>query len=159
MRPEGSPEELERRRYRAIELLKDGAQPVEVARVVGADRRSVRRWWSAYRHKGAAGVAARPAPGRPPKLDVWQRRRLERTLLRGAQPYGFETELWSCPRVAQVIRREFGVHYHVDHIGRLLRGLGWSPQRPVRRARERDEAAIAQWVKNEWPRIKKKRPA
>lgn len=159
MRPEGSPEELERRRYRAIDLLKEGAQPVEVARVIGVDRRSVRRWWSVYRRKGASAVAARPVPGRPPKLDARQRRQLERALLRGAQACGFESELWSCPRVAQVVRREFGVHYHVDHVGRLLRSLGWSPQRPARRARERDEAAIRNWVKSEWPRVKKKRPA
>jgi transposase len=159
MRPEGSPRELERRRQRAIDLLRDGAQPVEVARMVGVDRRSVRRWWSAYRKRGAAGIAARPASGRPPKLVAAQRRQLERALLRGAQAYGFDSELWSCPRVARVVEHEFQIQYHVDHVGRLLRSLGWSPQRPARRARERDEAAIHTWVKTQWPRIKKKRTA
>jgi transposase len=156
MRPQGSPQELERRRRRAIELLKDGAQPVEVARTVGVDRRSVRRWWSAFRKRGANGIVARPATGRPLKLDTAARRRLERRLLKGALAHGFHTDLWTCPRVAQVIEWEFGVRYHVDHLGRVLRALGWTPQRPVRRARERDEEGIRGWVKREWPRIKKK---
>jgi transposase len=67
---------------------------------------------------------------------------------------GFNTPLWTCPRVADVIWREFGVRYHVDHIGRVLHGLGWSPQKPERRAHEHDEAGIQRWVKVEWPRIK-----
>lgn len=156
MRPQGSPQELERRRRRAIELLKDGAQPVEVARTLGVDRRSVRRWWSAFRKRGANGIVARPATGRPLKLDVAARQRLERRLRKGALAHGFHTDLWTCPRIAQVIEWEFGVRYHVDHLGRVLRSLGWTPQRPVRRARERDEDAIHGWVKREWPRIKKK---
>src|SRR3990172_3179085 len=94
--------------------------------------------------------------GRPPKLDARRRARLERVLLRGAEAAGFSTPLWTCPRVADLVRREFGVRYHVDHIGRVLRTLGWSPQKPERRARERDEAAIQRWVKVDWPRIKKK---
>jgi transposase len=159
MRPSGSPEELERRRRRAIALLQQGVPPVEVARRVGVERRSVRRWRASHDRDGPTGVSAQPAPGRPPKLDARRRARLERVLLRGAEAAGFSTPLWTCPRVADVVRREFGVRYHVDHIGRVLRKLGWSPQKPERRARERDEAAIQRWVKVEWPRIKKKRGA
>ena len=164
MRPSGSPEELERRRVRAIRLLLQGLQPVEVARRVGVDRRSVRRWNRLYRETGEAGLRAKPAPGRPLKLDARARQRLERVLLKGAQMAGFPTDLWTCPRVAQVIRDRFGVTYHVDHVGRLLRDLGWSPQpaldrrpgKPERRAVERDEAEIQRWIKHEWPRVKKK---
>ena len=156
MRPEGSGKQLERRRRRAIALLQEGRAPVEVARLVGVDRRSVRRWHAAYRKQGARGLAARPAPGRPAKLSARQRRQLERMLLRGAAASGFESDLWTCPRVAQVIRRRFGIGYHVDHIGRLLRSLGFTPQRPTRRALERDENGIQRWVKRDWPRIKKK---
>jgi transposase len=156
MRPSGSPEELERRRLRAIALLQQGMASVEVARHVGVDRRSVRRWRASHDRAGQAGVAAKPAPGRPPKLDARRRARLERVLLRGAEAAGFNTPLWTCPRVADLVRRQFGVRYHVDHIGRVLRTLGWSPQKPERRARERDEAAIQRWVKVEWLRIKKK---
>jgi transposase len=156
MRPEGSGQQLERRRQRAIVLLQEGRAPVEVARLVGVDRRSVRRWNAAYRRHGAGGLAARPVPGRPSKLSARQRARLEAMLLRGAAANGFESDLWTCPRVAQVVARRFGINYHVDHVGRLLRSLGWTPQRPTRRALERDEEGIQRWIKQEWPRIKKK---
>lgn len=157
MRPKGSPGELERRRQRAIALLEKGHGPVDVARMLGVDRRSVRRWKAAYRRQGTQGIAARPVPGRPPKLDPRERGRLERVLLKGARAAGYESDLWTCPRVAEVIAEEFGVTYHPDHIGRLLRSLGWSPQRPQRRAAERDEARIQGWIREDWPRIKKKR--
>jgi transposase len=157
MRPQGSPEELEHRRRRALALLAEGLQPVEVAQRVGVDRRSVRRWNAAVRSGGAQALAAKPASGRPAKLARGQRARLERWLVRGAQAAGFAHDLWTCPRIAQLIVREFGVRYHVDHVGRLLRRLGWTPQRPVRRARQRDEACIQHWIKADWPRIKKKR--
>ena len=157
MRPLGSPESLERRRRQAIDLLGEGWRPVEVARKVGVDRRSVRRWRAAHERDGPEGLAFRPAPGRPSKLDAKARRRLEHMLLKGARAAGFSTDLWTCPRVGQVIRRAFGVEYHVDHLGRLLRSMGWSPQKPERRARERDEVAIRRWIKVDWPRIKKKR--
>jgi transposase len=147
---------LERRRRRAIALLSGGLQPVEVARQLGVDRRSVRRWRASFEESGESGLAARPAPGRPSKLDRAARRKLERMLVRGARASGFATDLWTCPRVAEVIRRAWGIRYHVDHIGRLLRSLGWTPQKPERRARERDEDAIRRWVKVEWPRIKKR---
>ena len=118
-------------------------------------RRSVRRWKAAYRKLGEKGIRAKPASGRPPRLDRAAQRRLERALLRGAKAAGFPTELWTCRRVAQLIRAEFGVTYHVDHIGRLLRSLGWTPQRPQRRAIERDEARVQGWIRKEWPRLKK----
>ncbi len=156
MRPQGSPEELERRREHAIQLLKQGHPPVEVARRLGVDRRSVRRWKAAHRKAGLKGLRARPAPGRPPKLSPKQKRQLEEALLEGAQAAGFPSDLWTCPRVAQWIRQRFGVGYHVDHIGRLLHGLGWSPQKPQRRAVERNETVIQTWIKHDWPRIKKK---
>lgn len=156
MRPPGSPQELERRRRRAITFLREGLQPVEVARRLGVDRRSVRRWRASYRGAGERALAARPASGRPTKLDARSRAQLERSLLQGARACGYPTDLWTCPRVAAWIRRRFGVRYHVDHIGRLLRSLGWSPQKPERRARERDEKAIQRWIKETWPQVKKK---
>lgn len=155
MRPLGSPKQLERRRHRAIRLLKEGFAPVEVARKLGVDRRSVRRWRASHEREGEAGLVAKPASGRPPKLGRRARSRLAKLLLKGASASGYPTDLWTCPRVAQLIRREFRVRYHVDHIGRLLRSLGFTPQKPERRARERDEKVIQRWVKNDWPRIKK----
>jgi transposase len=156
MRPPGSPGELERRRRRAIALLKEGYQPVEVARMVGVDRRSVRRWSAFYRQRGERALAAKAAPGRPPKLTAQDKARLERRLFRGAKAAGFPTDLWTCPRVAELLRSRFGVRYHVDYIGPLLHSLGWTPKKPERRAIERDEEAIQRWVKQQWPRIKKK---
>ena len=156
MRPTGSPRELERRRFRALELMRQGYAPVDVARQLGVDRRSVRRWQASFRRGGARGLKARPAPGRPPRLQPPQKRQLERALLRGAQALGFASNLWTCPRVAELIHRRFGVRYHVDHVSRLLHGLGWSPQKPQRRAVERDEAGIARWVKQTGPAFKKK---
>ena len=156
MRPKGTASELERRRRRAIALLDQGHAPVDVARMLDVDRRSVRRWKAAHRKRGAKGIEARPTPGRPPKLDWGQRKRLERRLLQGARAAGYESDLWTCPRIAELIAGEFGVSYHPDHIGRFLRALGWSPQRPQRRAAERDEARIQGWVREDWPRIKNK---
>lgn len=155
MRPYGTPQQLEQRRFRALALLGQGYPPVEVARRVGVNRRSVRRWRAAVRQRGRRALLARPASGRPPKLDARARRQLETDLLRGARACGFATDLWTCPRVGEWIRRRFGVRYHVDHLGRLLHALGWSPQKPARRARERDEQAIRRWVRTVWPQVKK----
>ena len=155
MRPTGSPEELEHRRVRAISLLEDGYAPVDVSRMVGVERRSVRRWKATFRDAGTRGLKAKPAPGRPPRLDAKAKRKLERALLEGAAAAGFQTDLWTCPRVARLLRDRFGVHYHVDHVSRLLHALGWSPQKPERRAAERDEDDIRRWVKESWPRVKK----
>ncbi len=156
MRPFGSPAELERRRLRALDLLKEGFLPVEVARRVGVDRRSVRRWRASFEAEGRSGLKARPVPGRPTKLTEAQRTRLTKAIVRGALAHGFPTDLWTCPRIADLIERKFGVAYHVDHVGRLLHALGFSPQKPERRARERDEEAIETWVRTVWPRVKKK---
>ncbi len=156
MRRKGSPEELERRRYRAIQLLEDGYDAGEVARRVGVDRRSVRRWKAARREGGDQALKARAVSGRPPKLTAYQKEELEAALLAGPEAAGFATDLWTCPRVRELIWKRFRVGYHVDHIGRLLGTLGWSPQRPQRRAVERAEEKIRGWVKKSWPRIKKK---
>jgi transposase len=159
MRPVGSAEALERRRHQAMQLIDEGLSPVEVAQRVGVDPTSVRRWKAAYRRRGMAALRAKPTPGRPYKLGEKGRRRLVRRLLQGAERAGFGSDLWTCPRVATLIRREFGIDYHVHHVPRLLRALGWTPQKPTHRALERDETAIQQWIRQDWPRIKKKRTA
>jgi transposase len=155
MRPHGSPEELEARRRRATKLLRSGMRPAEVAERVGVDRVSVYRWRATLKELGVRGLRARAAPGRPPKLPEEHRKDLEEILIEGAMAAGFDTDLWTCPRVAHVIRERFSIDYHPDHIGRLLHRMGWSPQKPVRRAMERDETAIRTWIKKTWPRVKK----
>lgn len=141
---------------RAAEMLEEGLGPSEIARTLGVDRRSVRRWRAAMQEQGARGIAARPASGRPALLSEAAKKKLERILRKGAQAAGYETDLWTCPRIAEVIETRLGVHYHVDHVCRLLHHLGWSPQRPQRKAIERDEEAIQEWVKRGWTAIKKK---
>lgn len=148
---------MERKRQRAVDLLGQGLTQAEVARAVGVDARSVRRWKRDLRLGGRAALKAVPASGRPLKLTAGQRQRLEKHLLEGAQAAGFATDLWTCPRVAEHIERSFGVRYHVDHVCRLLHAMNWSPQKPARKAVERDEEGIGQWVKEAWPAIKKKR--
>jgi putative transposase len=140
MRPNGSGEELERRRRRALELLKEGLLPVEVAQRVGVDRRSVRRWKAAAREGGDAAIRARPTPGRPSKLSAKDRPRLTEMLLKGARAAGFATDRWTGPRVAELIARRFHVHYHEGHVSRLLWSLGFSPRRPRAGARHGSSA-------------------
>src|SRR5712692_11975244 len=159
MRPHGSPDELERRRRRGIELLQEGASVTEVARRLGCSHSSVILWREAVRRRGPTALAAKPAPGRPPKLTAGQRRQISRLLLRGAAAWGFETDLWTTRRIATVIQRAFGVRLHRAHVGRMLTALGWSCQKPERRAVERDEAAIARWKRYRCVAVKKKRSA
>lgn len=156
MRPLGSAAKLEERRMNAIKLLKKKKGPVEVARQVGAEYRSVRRWYIAYQKNGEAALKAKPASGRPPKLASKERKKLEKILLAGAKKAGYSTELWTCPRIADVIYRTFRVRYHSAHVSKILHAMRWSPQKPERRAKERDDKAIAGWVRYKWPHIKKK---
>ncbi len=151
----GSSAELENRRHRALALLDAGRSLGEVARMIGCAASSVMRWRNARRKGGAKALKVRLSSGRPPKLVVEQHRQVLRLLVEGAMANGYATELWTTARIAQVIKREFGVSYHRDHVGRLLHRFGWSHQKPERRAVERDERVIARWKREEWPRVKK----
>lgn len=155
MRPIGTAEQLEVRRMRAAQLLRQKKTLTEVALLVKSSVSSVKRWKDALDKQGEGGLKAKPHPGRPPRLTVRQKVRLLKTLLAGAVKSGYSTDLWTCARVAEVIERLFGVTYHVDYVGTLLHRLGWSVQKPEQRARERDEEAIARWRRDDWPRIKK----
>ena len=129
-----------------------------MARALGVSRAAVTRWKQAYEAKDAAGLTAKPHPGARPRLAVAERKRLGRILLKGPRRQGYATELWTLGRVAEVIAEKFGVHYHPCHVWKVLRGMGWSCQKPERRARERDDEAVRRWREDDWPRIKK-RPA
>ena len=157
MRPHGTPEQLEKRRRHAIQLLKAGQTLSAVARMLSASVSSVFRWWQAYRRRGLKGLRAKPTPGRPPRLSKSQKQQLVTWLLRGPLAAGYRTDLWTLKRVAEMIRRHFGVVYHPCHVWKLLVRLGWSCQKPERRALQRDEAAIAHWKRYRWPHIKKRR--
>ena len=158
MRPFGSPADLEARRRRAVALLETGLGVREVARQIGCSPASVSRWQAEVRARGPDGLRPKPASGRPPRVTARQRATLLRLLLKGAKTHGFSTDLWTLPRVATVIARTFGVTYHPAHVWKILRGEGWSCQKPERRAKERDEAAIQRWRMERWPHIKKRSP-
>lgn len=155
MRPFGSPSQLEKRRYKAMELLDTGLSLNEVARRIGCHASSVMRWRNTREKQGKKGLEPKPAPGRPPKLTDKQKKRLATLLLKGAMAHGYSTELWTTARIAELIERRFGITYHRDNIGRLMASLGWSYQKPGKRPLQRDEQAIEQWKRKEWPRVKK----
>src|SRR3954470_2713629 len=102
MRDKGSPEELEHRRLLAVQRVSEGYSTEEVADFLGVDPRSVRRWVAAFRHHGAAELAARAVPGRPPKLTTTQEKIVRRWLTDNPTEHGFATELWTAPRLAQL---------------------------------------------------------
>jgi transposase len=155
MRPRAIADQLEQRRRRAIRLWRRGRAVATIARTLGAGQRSVWRWVQAYQEEGLPGLRARPIPGRPSYLSAEQKTHLAQVLLRGARAAGHQTELWTLKRIAKVIWKEFHVHYHPNALWHLLRGMGWSCQKPERRSCQRDEAAIARWRRYRWPHIKK----
>jgi len=156
MRPKGSAAELEQRRRQAVALLEQGLQASQVAKAMGTSPASVTRWRQAYESQGHTALSRKPHPGRRPKLTARQRERLGKLLLAGPGKHGYSTELWTLARVAEVIAVTFGVEYDPSQVWRILRAMGWTCQKPERRARERDEEAIARWRREDWPRIKKR---
>jgi len=155
MRPTGTPEALEARRKIAAQLFAQGKTLAEVAAVVGCSVSSAHRWKQRWRRGGSRALRARPHHGRHPKLSPKQCKELVTALKKGTSHWGYFPSGWTAPLVQDLIRREFGVEYHVDYVGVLLHRLGWSPQKPKQRARERNEAAIARWRREDWPRLKK----
>lgn len=155
MRPQGSADLIADRRRRALELLDQGLSLNAVARQIGCAPISVSRWRDQRRKKGDGVFVVRFSEGRPPKLSAKQKQKLEKLLLKGAMANGFRTELWTLPRIAQLIEKQFGVEYHPSNVSRILSKMGWSPQKPERRALERNDPEIQRWKDEEWPRIKK----
>lgn len=157
MRPCGKPEQLEKRRIRAVGLLQQGHSLAEVARRVGCRPPSVLRWRNEWRRGGEESLRPKPTPGRPPRLKDRQKNQLVALLLKGPLSNGYRNDLWTTRRIVQVIERRMGIHYHYNHVGKLLHRLGWSHQKPERRAIERDEEAIKEWKRSTWPAVKKTR--
>jgi transposase len=152
MRPVGTAAELERRRRHAVALLQRGESPTLVARILGVSRPTLYRW--KHQAETPGGLASKPHPGPTPHLSDDQLRQLDRLLRQGTKAHGWHNQLWTAGRVAQLIRRHFGVSLHPDHVRRLLRvRLGWTSQKPQRKARERDEDEIARWVRDKFPGI------
>lgn len=150
-------EALRARRTQAARLFAQGATQAHVARSVGVSRVSAMRWYRTWRKGGRSALAVARRLGRPVRLSKGQLARVERLLLKGPAANGYTTDLWTLPRMARVIERETGIQYHPGHVWRVLRGLGWSLQKPAKQARERDEEAIRSWKRRSWPRLKKTR--
>lgn len=145
------------RRLRAWELKQQGWKQEDIAEALGVTPGAVSQWMKRAREGGGkAALRRRLAPGAAPRLSEAQKAKIPAWLEKGAEAYGFRGEVWTRKRVAEDIRRELGVTYSPRHVGRILKALGWSVQKPDERAAQRDEAAIRAWVEQEWPRIKKR---
>jgi transposase len=152
-RPVGTSAELERRRRRALDLLKQGERQVDIANILGVNRTSIYRW-RRLAAMDPGRLAAQPQPHRPPALTDAQLQTLAELLAQGPAAHGWINHLWTTERVATVIERHFKIRYHHDHVGRFLRQrLKWSVQKPQRRAKERNEEAIVRWQSEQFPRI------
>lgn len=147
---------LEQRRKRAARLFGVGERLAAVARKLQVSRQSVSRWFRQWKSGGSPALRGAGRAGRAPRLQAEQLQQVERALRTGARANGFNTDLWTLPRVAQVIEHVTGVRYHAGHVWRVMRAMGWTLQRPARRAKERNEEAIRQWVAERWPAVKKK---
>ena len=157
IRPRRDFKALEARRQQAARAFERGQAQAEVAHQLEVSRQSVSRWYEQWRRAGVRGLRAAGRAGRKPRLSRSQLRQVDRQLRQGARHHGFRTDLWTLPRVAQVIQRQMGVSYHPGHVWRILRAMEWTLQRPACRARERNERAIRQWVAQQWPAVKKTR--
>jgi transposase len=144
-------------RRAAVRGIRQGHAQSDVAGLLGVSLRTVQRWWQAWRAEGAAAFAAVSGRGRPPKLSDGQADRVLAWLGRSPTEFGFDTERWTAPRVAELVERELGVRMHPRYLNDWLRRRGVTPQLPARRPRERDDDLIERWKRWQWPRIKKRR--
>lgn len=156
MRTKSNVEEAAKRRVRAARLLQAGHSPAVVAKMVEAPRQTVYRWQAVLQSQGLDALRDMSKGGRPARLGAEELTRLQVVLLEGPTAHGFDTPLWTLKRVRLFIERQFGVRYSEVHVWRLLGQLGFSNQKPERRALERDDVAIEHWKKRTWPGLKKK---
>lgn len=146
----------EARRLRAWELHQKGWQQKDIAEALGVTPGSVSQWLKRGREEGPEALHNRRGGGPKPRLSEAQLSRLREHLAQGAEHFGFRGDVWTQPRVAELIKREFGVTYHPAHVGRILKKLGWSRQKPITRASQRNEAAIERWRTEKWVELEKK---
>lgn len=147
--------EIEKRRFKAVKYFEKGKSGAEVAKRLGVKRQSAHTWKKAWEKGGKEALRSKGRAGCKRKLTARQEKELIKILLKGPKAEGYVTEVWTLPRVRAVIMKYMGTKYHPSHLSRLLRALGFSCQRPERRALERDEKKIAHWKRETWPNIKK----
>jgi transposase len=146
----------EERRKQAWKLKEEGWPQKDIAAALGVSEGAVSHWIKRGREGGVEALKAHPPKGVSPRLTAQQKAQIPMLLAKGAESYGFRGDVWTASRVTVVIERTFGVKYHRDHVGRLLREAGWSRQKPIERASQRNEEAIKTWSQERWPQIKKK---
>ena len=157
MRSKGSASTLEALRRKAVDRVLNGQTQAVVAESLGVHPVTVAKWMARHRAEGEAGLAAKPTPGRPRFLSPAQETRVKTWRTQKPTTHGFRTDLWSARRIVELIRRNFSVAFHPASMRRWLTERGYSPQRPARKARQRNDDVIVHWVANDWPRIQKKR--
>lgn len=146
----------EQRRLRAWELKGKGWKQKDIAEALGVSQGAVSRWVSAAEAGGVEALHTQPRKQRAGRLSAEQMARLPELLQRGAEDFGFRGQVWTGKRVAAVIQQEFGVVYTPRHVGRVLKTIRWSSQKPLERASQRKEVAIQQWRDETWPELQKK---
>jgi transposase len=144
------------RRLRALSLKHEGWSQRMIAEALGVSDPAVSHWLAIAERGGVEALRSHPSAGRVSRLTVEQKRQIPEFLWHGAEAYGFGGQVWTCARIALVIEKEFDVRYNKDHVGRLLKELGWTPQMPIRRATQRDEEAIQRWRTEIWPELLKR---
>ena len=157
MRSQGSAPELERRRELAVARVSESYSQQEVAVFLGVHRGTVSRWVCMARGRGADALKAKPTPGRPRKLTARQEKTVLLWIAKPPTSFGFATDLWTSRRLAVLIEQRLGIRFNANYLVEWLRARKHTPQKPDQPARERDEAAIARWQKEDWPRLQKKR--
>jgi transposase len=150
-------DEATRKRVRAGRLMLAGKTPAEAAKSVGVARQTAYTWKARFDDGGIDALRSM-ATGRPAQLDGGQLAALRSALLQGAMAHDFGTELWTLKRVRALIERLYGVRFSEVHVWRLLGAMGFSSQKPERRAIERDESAVLSWKRRTWPALKKSAP-
>lgn len=146
----------EARRFQAWDLSQKGWKQKDIAEALGVTEGAVSQWLKQAREDGVESLRHRKGGGPKPRLQSEQIEHLPKLLSQGAESYGFRGEVWTRARVRQVIKQEFGVQFSLSHVGRLLAQIGWSCQKPIKRASQRDEDAIEHWRTETWQELEKK---
>jgi transposase len=156
MRRTGTQLEWEQLRLIAANMFEHGLKTGDVIASLKVDDQTVRRWRRAFKARGSQGLLSRKHAGRPCRMTLEQKQHLSELLLKKPMECGFQKHLWTQQLIADLIHREFGISYHHDHVGVILKELGFTHQKPMRRAKERDEARIESWRREVWPELLKK---
>ena len=139
-----------------MHLKRRGWYQRDIAEALDVSEEAVSRWLARARDGGSEALRGRSAPGQRPRLSPTQRQLIPELLWHGPEAYGFRGQVWTCARIAKVIEWEFGIRYHKDHVGRLLKSLHWTPQQPIKRAIQRDDEAIRRWRDETWPELRRR---